>query len=140
MGRTDQSQRGAAAVEFAILAPLFIAALFALVEFGMILYAKSMLANATREGARYGIVYCTPRRSAADIQAVVQGYLNQCGLTDSATVDFPKGVGGASGSPLDVRVNYTYRFFIVPQIMNRFMGGSLPTTLNLTTVTEMLME
>jgi len=140
MGSKDQSQRGATAVEFAILAPLFVAALFAIVEFGLILYTQSMLAQATREGARYGVVYCTPRRTSSEIQTVVRNYLDQCGLTSAATVTFPSGVGGATGTPLDVQVNYNYQFFVLPQDMNLFLGGSLPNTLNLTTVTRMIME
>ncbi len=139
MGRKDPNQRGTAAVEFALLAPIFIAVLFAIVEFGLILYTKSMLAQATREGARYGVVYCTPRRTTAEIQAVVQKYLNQCNLTSGATVTVT-GAGGASGSVLDVGVTYSYRFFVLPADMNRFLGGKLPTSISLNTDTRMIME
>lgn len=136
----DQSQRGTAAVEFALLAPLFVALLFAIVEFGLVLYTKNMLAQATREGARFGVIYSTPRRTTSEIQAVVQNYLNQCGFTSSATVSFPNGAGGASGSLLDVQVTYNYQFFVLTPILNKFMGGILPTTLDLTTDTVMCME
>lgn len=147
MGSKDQSQRGAAAVEFALLAPLFVAVLFAIVEFGLIIYTKSMLAQATREGARFGVVYTTPRRTAADIQAVVQTYLNQCGFTSSATVTtaaatmFPDhGYPPQSGDRLEVQVVYTYQFFVLPKILNTFMGGTLPTGINLQTDTVMRVE
>ncbi len=139
MKSADQRQRGASAVEFAILAPLFVALLFAIVEFGLILYTKGMLTHASREGARFGVVYGTPPRGSAEIEAVVRNYLNQSGLTNTASVTVT-GVAGASGSPLDVKVDYTYRFFVLPQDMNRFLDGSLPSTLNLTAETVMLME
>jgi len=98
-----------------------------------------MLAQATREGARYGVVYATPRRSQDEIKAIVQNYLNQCNLTSGATITVT-GAGGASGSNLDVTVDYTYQFFVLPNVMNRFMGGSLPTGINLTTDTVMRLE
>ncbi len=139
MGSMDRSQRGASAVEFAVLAPLFVALLFAIVEFGLILYTKSMLAHATREGARFGVVYTTPRRTSGEIEAVVQNFLNQTGLTSTATVTVT-GAGGASGSSLDVLVNYTYNFFVLPKDMNKFFGGSMSNTLNLKADTVMNME
>jgi Flp pilus assembly protein TadG len=139
MGSTDKSQRGASAVEFAILAPLFVALLFAIVEFGLIIYTKSMLAHASREGARYGVVYCTPRRTSSEIQAVVQNFLNQCGLTSTASVTVT-GAGGASGSNLDVLVTYTYQYFIVSKFINSFSPGSLASTINLGADTIMRME
>ncbi|MHB8069781.1 MAG: TadE/TadG family type IV pilus assembly protein [Desulfobaccales bacterium] len=139
MGRKDQSQRGTAAVEFALLAPLFVAVLFAIVEFGLVIYTKSMLAQATREGARYGVVYATPRRTQGEIQAVVQNFLNQCGLTSDAAVAIT-GAGGASGTALSVGVTYSYQFFVLPRDMNRFLGGRLPSSISLNTTTRMILE
>jgi Flp pilus assembly protein TadG len=140
MGSKDRSQRGASAVEFAIMAPLFVAVLFAIVEFGLILYTQSMLTHASREGARFGVVYCSPRRSTAEIQQVVQNFLDQCGLTSTATVAV-NGAGGTSGSDLGVAVNYTYEFFVLSRIINScYLGGSLPSTLDLASDTVMRME
>jgi Flp pilus assembly protein TadG len=140
MGSKEQSQRGTAAVEFAIMAPLFVAVLFAIVEFGLILYTQSMLTHASREGARFGVVYCTPRRTAGEIQQVVQGFLDQCGLTSTASVTVT-GAGGAGGSDLDVLVTYTYQFFVLSKIINSCsLGGSLPSTIDLRSETVMRME
>lgn len=138
MKSADRRQRGASAVEFAVIAPLFIALLFAIVEFGMILYTKGMITHASREGARYGVVYCNPRRTVAEIQAVVQNYLNQCNLTSTATVTV-NGAGGASGSPLTVTVAYTYQFFMLPKDINNYLAGRM-ANLNLTAATVMRME
>ena len=54
--KTD-NQNGAAAVEFAIIAIIFITLIFAIIEFGLIMYNKQIITNASREGARYGIVF-----------------------------------------------------------------------------------
>lgn len=135
----DRSQRGASAVEFAILAPLFVALLFAIIEFGMILYTKSMLAHASREGARFGVIYSNPRHTSGEIQTVVRNFLNTSGLTNAAAVNVT-GAGGASEATLTVAVTYNYQFLVLPQDMNRFMGGTMPLTLNLAASTAMRME
>ncbi|MEJ2660726.1 MAG: pilus assembly protein, partial [Desulfobacteraceae bacterium] len=46
------SQRGAAAVEFAIIFPMLILLLFAMIEFGLYLFNRQVITNACREGAR----------------------------------------------------------------------------------------
>ena len=47
---------GVAAVEFAFLLPLLLVVLFGIVNFGVYFYDKAVVTNATREGARAGIV------------------------------------------------------------------------------------
>lgn len=138
MGKADQRQSGATAVEFAVIAPLFIALLFAVVEFGMILYTKGMMTHAAREGARYGVIYGTPRRTATEIRNVVQEYLNLSGLTSTATVTVT-GAGGNTGDSLNVKVDYTYQFLVLPQNINDYLAGTL-ADLNLTAETVMRME
>lgn len=49
-------QRGVAAVEFAIVLPLLLFLFIGIVEFGIAYYNKQVLTNASREGARAGIV------------------------------------------------------------------------------------
>ena len=51
------SQKGASAVEFALVLPLLMLILFGIIEFGLLMYNKAMITNASREGARRGIVY-----------------------------------------------------------------------------------
>ncbi|WP_051564630.1 TadE/TadG family type IV pilus assembly protein [Desulfovermiculus halophilus] len=53
--RNMDSQRGVAMVEFAIVLPLLLILMFGLIEFGLVLYNKQVITNASREGARYGI-------------------------------------------------------------------------------------
>jgi len=131
-----EGQRGAALAEFAILAPLFIILLFGLVEFGLALYAKGVLTNASREGARYGVVYGTPRKTEPEIIAKVTEYLNKAGFYDTPEVTISvTGEGGGSGTQLSVTVSYPYQFQVLPH----FIPG-LPGTITLTANTVMLME
>ena len=52
--RTGKSgERGATIVEFAIVATVFLTAMFGVIEFGRALWVHNALADATRRGARY---------------------------------------------------------------------------------------
>jgi len=51
------NQKGTAIVEFAIILPLLIILIFGMVEFSVLFYDKAVITNASREGARAGIVY-----------------------------------------------------------------------------------
>ncbi|UCE94734.1 MAG: pilus assembly protein, partial [Flavobacteriaceae bacterium] len=69
-----EDQRGASAVEFAIILPLLLVFLFGIIEFSIMFYDKAVITNASREGARTGIVFDNPRISETQIQSVVQDY------------------------------------------------------------------
>jgi Flp pilus assembly protein TadG len=129
-----KKEEGASLVEFAILAPLFVALLFGLVEFGLAMYSKGILTNASREGARYGVVYASPRKTEAEVTAKVQEYLSNSGFSDLVTINVI-GAQGTSGTPLTVSVTYPYNFQVLPNFVCGFTGP-----LNLTANTVMLME
>ena len=46
------NERGAVAAEFALLLPVLLTIVFGIIEFGMIMYGREIVTNATREGAR----------------------------------------------------------------------------------------
>lgn len=55
--RGRHGQRGATAVEFAIVLPLLLLVLFAIVEFGFALYDKQLITTATGNAARAAVAY-----------------------------------------------------------------------------------
>jgi Flp pilus assembly protein TadG len=55
LGR-DRRSRGQSLVEFAIVIPLFLLLLFALIDMGRLVYINNALAQGAREGARWGAV------------------------------------------------------------------------------------
>ena len=69
-----KDQSGASAVEFALILPLLILILFGTIELGLYLFNKNVITNASREGARAGIVGRIPRLSNADIETEVKKY------------------------------------------------------------------
>jgi Flp pilus assembly protein TadG len=131
---SSRKQQGASLVEFAVLAPVFVVLLFGLVEFGMSIYSKEVIGNASREGARFGVVYTTPRKTTTEIRTKVQDYLTKSGFTGTATINVT-GAGGASGSSLTVAVTYPYSFQVLPSFVSGLTG-----TINLTANSIMLME
>lgn len=70
----SRRERGASAVEFAIIAPVVFLLFFAFFEFGIMLYDAAMIKMASREGARAGIVFANSRPTIDDIRNVVNNY------------------------------------------------------------------
>jgi Flp pilus assembly protein TadG len=60
-----KSERGASLLEFAIAATVFLTVLFAIVEFGRVLWVHNALTDAARRGARYAVLH-----KASDIDDV----------------------------------------------------------------------
>lgn len=145
-----RDERGGSLVEFAVVLPILFIALFGVVEVGILLYDKAMITNASREGARAGIVYDTAFRNddesvnsgavAAKVNEVVanyQGYLISFGSGSTLTVEVS--VGGATGDPLRVTVRYPFRFLAFSNVLALF-GGSAADLVTLTAETVMRLE
>lgn len=87
-------ERGAAAVEFALVLPLLVMLVFGIIEFGRGYHAKVELTGAVREGAReLALGKSTAEATAATIDAAPGLGL---GAGDISTVSCPP--GGADGS------------------------------------------
>jgi Flp pilus assembly protein TadG len=54
-----RSERGAVAVEFAIILPILLLLVFGIIDFGHAWYMRHMMSDASREGARYATRYKT---------------------------------------------------------------------------------
>lgn len=140
-----RTQGGAAAIEFALVLPLLIALLFGIIEFSLVLYDKAMITNASREGARQGIVFrvvpVTGDRlplSEGEIGAVVNSYLANRLITFGGPVTATTTAARAGTYPdemLTVNVGYTYTFLVLPGFVAGLVGG-----INLDAQTVMRME
>jgi Flp pilus assembly protein TadG len=131
--RVSAAAPGALAVEFALVLPLLLVVVFGVLEFGLILYSKGVITHASREGARLGVTYSIPRKTAAEIEARVRGYLEPASL-NAAAVEV-SGAGGSTGTPLDVKVTYAYHFLVLPNFITGITGD-----LTLTAETVMRVE
>jgi len=130
---------GASAVEFAVILPLLVLILFGIIEFSLALYDKAMITNASREGARAGIVYRSPSVTDAEIARIVNTYLGNHLITfgsgkPSAMVTVARN-GGSPGGELKVKVAYTYTFLVLPRLSSTLGRG-----INMAAETAMRME
>lgn len=116
------NQRGAAAVEFALLLPVLIILLFGMIEFGIALSRQQVLATASREGARLGIRQSVPRPTAADIQALARRVFTQAGATGVTPMIAVTGAGGPSGTDLVVTVSAPYQFYVMANVIPALRG------------------
>jgi len=64
--RRLNGERGAIAVEFAIILPVLLLLVFGIVDFGHAWYMKQVMQNACREGARYATRYQTKTDGSGD--------------------------------------------------------------------------
>lgn len=95
-------RRGAAAVEFAIVAPVFLIMIFGLVEFGRLVMVQQVITNASREGARSGIL---DGATTFKVQAVVDNYLQTAAISGAIVTVTPDPPGSAGfGQPVTVNV------------------------------------
>ncbi|NUN23561.1 MAG: pilus assembly protein [Candidatus Jettenia caeni] len=133
-----RDQKGVAAVEFAIILPVLIFLIFGIIEFSLLLYDKQVITNASREGARAGIVWKEDRVSADEIIAIVNNYCSNYLITfgtNSPPTVTPEWTGEESGSELTVTVTYDYDFLFLPNFITGLTGGR-----TLSAVTVMRME
>ena len=124
------SKKGTAILEFAIVLPLLFLLLMGIIEFSLVLYDKAILTNASREGARAGIVSQDPRVTNPEIRDYVKNYCKNFLITFGADtlededIDiYPASRDGLPfGTDLTVTVYYRYDFLVLPSFMTTAMG------------------
>lgn len=78
-------RRGLAAVEFALVAPVLLALLGGVVDFGLMMSGKSQLANGIAQGVEYALLQ-GPGVSAATVKTVVQNGAARSGVKPAVAV------------------------------------------------------
>ena len=130
--KARHGQSGTATVEFGLLLPVLLLIVSGIIEFGMALYDKAVITNASREGARAGIVLRVPAVSATEITTRVTTYTGNAllglGAPSPVTVDFPVQTNPAN---LAVRVSYTFRGLALGNLLSAI---NAPLVLTSTTV------
>jgi len=137
-GRPRKEEGGQSLVEFALVVPIFLLVLFAIVDFGMAFHAWITVTNSAREGARIGSVHA----AAAAIEQRVRdtsGSLDQGNLTVAVTNADDQ--GGQPGESVVVDVSYSYSLITpLADLLNLISGGVISDTLTLDTVADMRLE
>jgi Flp pilus assembly protein TadG len=128
------NERGASAVEFALLLPLLMMILFGIIEFGMALYRQAILTNASREGARLGIVQSVPTITSGQINTRIDAYLTAAGIAPGSVTRAISPIVSVTGTPVTVTLTLPYTFVVLPGLT------SITPTINLTASTVMSHE
>ena len=99
--RQQKKRAGAAAVEFAVVAPLMILLTMGMMELGRVVMVQQILVNASREGARLAVL---PGIEEAEVQSRVLGDL-QATAINGATVTVSSDPNAPGGSSVTVSVS-----------------------------------
>ncbi|MGD9018209.1 MAG: TadE/TadG family type IV pilus assembly protein [Desulfobacterales bacterium] len=127
-----RDERGSAIPEFALVLPLLGFLLFGMIEFGLLMFNKQVITNASREAARAGILIDPPVPAESNYEAWVKGiassycsdYLITFSTTGSPAIDLTFPADPAFGDELKVEVTYTYSFLIFDALAGLFGGGT----------------
>jgi uncharacterized protein (UPF0333 family) len=159
MANVRRQDRGAAALEFALLVPFMLLLIFGIIAYAYMFSFRQALSQAASEGARaaVGAPACTaplsspytgttcPAQSAAAtaVSAALSGYDMSCGthyLTCAISAPFSGTLSGGATCPsghscVQVAVSYPYRdHSLLPTVPG--FGFTLPSTLAFTSVVQ----
>jgi Flp pilus assembly protein TadG len=137
-GRARRGERGAAAVEFALVVPLLLMLVFGIISYGYMLSFRQTLSQAASEGARAAAGAPSAASASSAALAAVDDSMDQydmaCNsgyLTCTATV--AACAGDASHDCITVAVSYPYRdHALLPTFPG--LGIVLPDQLSYTSV------
>ena len=123
--RKCKRERGAAAVEFALILPLFLLLVLGTIDFGYYFFVSEVVTNAAREGARAGSVL-DPTSPTTDViteaETRAQGYLSAAGLASAAVAVSTPVVNGVNSVQVDIQ-------YSVGSVTG-FLSGIMPTYSN----------
>ena len=131
-----RGQRGNAILEFAIMLPILILLISGIIDFSLLFYDKAVITNASREGARYGVILQTTYPTSTAVQTYTKAYCANRLITFASpapvvTVTVTPSSGAPKfGDSLTVTVNYTYTDIM----LHHFFGHSQLFNLSATTV------
>jgi Flp pilus assembly protein TadG len=132
-----RSQAGTSVVEMTIVLPVLLLLVFSIGDFGIAFTRWNSLTNATREGARMGVVFqnaCDATTADANIQATVADFAASSGLDGASIVTTVTNPCGGTGTQLTVRATVPYNYIGIGAI------AGLAPTINLTAQTVMRNE
>jgi Flp pilus assembly protein TadG len=103
---TRDRRRGTAAVEFALVAPLFVLLVFGMIEYGRMVMVQQLLVNAAREGARVGVL---DGSTGTSVTTAVNNYLSPAGITTATITVVPSTPSSAAATaPVTVTVSVPF--------------------------------
>jgi Flp pilus assembly protein TadG len=120
-----KNRRGAAAVEFAIVAPVFFLMVLGMIEFGRMIMVQQVLTSASREGARVAVL---DGATSAEVKTKVRAYLaaaNVPAVDPVVNPDPPSTAGYGDPVTVTVRIAFSQVSWLPSPI---FVSGSTQLT------------
>jgi Flp pilus assembly protein TadG len=123
-----RNRRAAAAVEFAVVAPVFFLLVLGMIEYGRMVMVQQVITNASREGARQAVL---DGATTAEVTTIVNDYLTSGSIAGATVTVTPNPPTDAEfGDPVTVTVSVPFsEVSWLPSPM--YLGGK---TLTATTV------
>lgn len=118
--KSGARDRGAAAVEFALLLPVLLVVLFGLIDFGRALNAQITLTQAAREGARLDALGDTNAQVIARAKGAATG-LSPVTVTE---VYACQSGDAQAGNDATVKTSYSFSFITPVGAIASLLGGS----------------
>jgi TadE-like protein len=148
LSRCFRAERGVAIVEFALVAPLLLLALFGMLEFGKAFNYWNDQQQMANEGARWAAVVANPGGGSVNLQQYIRNQADTEELRTSSHVciSFPTNLDktpstqGLAGDPVRVIVTSDVAIPVVSAISNSFFKGSLPSTVTHQVTSTMRLE
>ena len=131
-----RGEKGQALAEFALLAPIFLILVFAIVDFGMGFYSWITVTNSAREGARLGTVAATEQQIKDRVYQTADLPDEAANMTVTVT-----NAQGPSGESVVVQVDYDYDLITPLAGLVQFVSGNIiGPTLTISSTAEMRLE
>jgi Flp pilus assembly protein TadG len=108
---------GQALVEFALIVPILLLLVLAIVDFGRAWNVYQVLTDAAREGGRVAVV-ANPSTTIDSVAAKINTLLDAAGLDTASATKTVTGFRAGTGTPATVSISYPY----VLRWLTPFMG------------------
>lgn len=120
-----RNRRATAAVEFAVVAPVFLLLVFGMIEYGRMVMVQQVITNASREGARVAVL---DGSTTASVTSAVTSYLTAGSITGASVTVNPDPPSNAQyGDPVTVTVSIPFsQVSWLPSPM--YLGGTTLTS------------
>lgn len=105
-GSRGLRRAGAAAVEFAVVAPVFFLVVLGIIEFGRMVMVQQVITNAAREGARIAVL---DSATSGRVTTRVNSYLSAANLPNATVILTPSNPSSAGfDEPVTVEIQMPY--------------------------------
>jgi len=120
-----RKRRATAAVEFAVVAPVFLLLVFGMIEYGRMVMVQQIITNASREGARTAVL---DGSTTSSVQTAVNNYLTAGSISGATVTVNPNPPSNAQyGDPVTVTVSVPFsQVSWLPSPM--YLGGTTLTS------------